>query len=37
LTMAWSAPASKPSSTCSTAAVDGRWRETIRAVAIHSH
>src|SRR5258708_6411115 len=37
LTMAWSAAPSGPSRSCSIATVDGRWRETIRAVAIHSH
>ncbi len=37
LTIAWSAPDSRPSSTSSTAPLDCRCRATIRAVAIHSH
>ncbi len=36
-TIAWSARASNPSSASSIAEVDSRWRERIRAVAIHSH
>jgi hypothetical protein len=37
LTIGWSAPESNPSSTPSTAAVEERSRESVRAVAIHSH
>jgi len=37
LTIAWSAPDSSPSMTSSIAPVEGRCRETMREIAIHSH